>query len=132
MQPIGRNLNICIILIWMLTSAIMDSQAGKMLISDRGASRIRVADLDGSNLRTLIPTAGTNVRGIAIDFMRNLLFYADIVVNVFYRSNLDGSERESIVSTGLRIPAAIALDRESSKIYSDSYTHLTLPTKLQE
>ena len=117
MQPIGRNLNKCIILIWILTSAIMDSQAGKMLISDRGASRIRIADLDGSNLRTLIPSAGTNVRGIAIDIKRNLLFYADNGGNVIYRAKLDGSERETIVSTGLRFPADIALDKESSKIY---------------
>lgn len=117
MQPIGINLNKCIILICILTASIIESQAGKMLISDRGASRIRIADLDGSNLRTLIASAGTNVRGIAIDIKRNLLFYADNGGNVIYRAKLDGSERESIVSTGLRFPADIALDTESSKIY---------------
>ena len=84
-------------MIWILASGIMETQAGKMLISDRGASQIRIADLDGSNLRTLIPSAGTNVRGIAIDIKRNLLFYADNGGNDIYQAKLDGSDRESIV-----------------------------------
>ena len=111
------NLIKCIAMIWVLASSIMDAQAGKMLISDRGASRIRIADLDGSNLRTLIPSAGTNVRGIAIDMNRDLLFYADNGGNVIYQAKLDGSEREPIVSTGLRFPADLALDKKSSKVY---------------
>lgn len=112
-----ENLIQCMAMIWILASGIMETQAGKMLISDRGASRIRIADLDGSNLRTLIPSAGTNVRGIAIDIKRNLLFYADNGGNDIYQAKLDGSDRESIVSTGLRFPADLALDKESSKIY---------------
>ena len=112
-----ENLKKCIAMIWILTSGIIESHGGKMLISDRGASRIRIADLDGSNLRTLIPSAGTNVRGIAIDRKRNLLFYADNGSNVIYQAKLDGSERDPIVSTGLRFPADIALDKESSKVY---------------
>jgi hypothetical protein len=111
------NLIKCIAMIWILASGIMDTRAGKMLISDRGASRIQIADLDGSNLRTLIPSAGTNVRGIAIDVKRNLLFYADNGGNVIYQAKLDGSDREPIVSTGLRFPADLALDKKSSKIY---------------
>ena len=111
-------------MIWVLASSIMDAQAGKMLISDRGASRIRIADLDGSNLRTLIPSAGTNVRGIAIDMNRDLLFYADNGGNVIYQAKLDGSEREPIVSTGLRFPADLALDKKSSKVYWLSLIHI--------
>ncbi|MFP6884820.1 MAG: hypothetical protein VCA40_10325, partial [Roseibacillus sp.] len=50
---------------------------GTMLFTDRGARLVRIANLDGSGLQTLIPSAGSNIRGIAIDVPGNDLFYAD-------------------------------------------------------
>ena len=40
---------------------------GKLIISDRGAGSIKIANFDGSSSEVLIPSAGTNVRGIATD-----------------------------------------------------------------
>ncbi|MCZ6673937.1 MAG: hypothetical protein O7C75_13475 [Verrucomicrobia bacterium] len=88
-----------------------------MIFTDRGASIVRIADLDGSNLQTLIPSAGTNVRGIAIDLTTDDLFYADNGANIIYRARLNGSERAAIVSTDLNFPADLALDRGAAKLY---------------
>ena len=91
--------------------------AGKMLISDRGASSIIITNLDGSDSRTLIPSAGTNVRGIAIDMSLDLFFYADNGTDVIYKANLDGSEKVPIISSNLGFPADITIDPRFKKIY---------------
>ena len=91
--------------------------AGKMLISDRGANSIIITNLDGSDSRTLIPAAGTNVRGIAIDMSLNVFFYADNGTDVIYKANLDGSEKVPIISSNLGFPADITIDPRFKKIY---------------
>jgi len=96
---------------------IQPAGAGKMLFTDRGARIVRIANLDGSDLQTLIPSAGSNIRGIAIDIAGNDLFYADNGADIIYRARLDGSGREAIVTTGLGFPADIALDRAAGKLY---------------
>ena len=87
-----------------------------MLFTDRGARLVRIANLDGSGLQTLIPSAGSNIRGIAIDVPGNDLFYADNGADIIYRARLDGSEREAIVTTALGFPADLALDRAAGKL----------------
>ncbi|MED5418506.1 MAG: hypothetical protein VYA27_07370, partial [Verrucomicrobiota bacterium] len=59
--------------------------AGKMLFTDRGSRIVRIANLDGSGLQTLIPSAGSNIRGIAIDVPGDDLFYADNGADIIYR-----------------------------------------------
>jgi len=88
-----------------------------MIFTDRGASIVRIANLDGTGLQTLIPSAGTNIRGIAIDVETDDLFYADNGADVIYRSRLDGSNRVEIASTNLGFPADVALHRSAGKIY---------------
>ncbi|MCP4847021.1 MAG: hypothetical protein GY899_03630 [Verrucomicrobiaceae bacterium] len=105
------NFSICIL------GLIQSAGAGKMLFTDRGARLVRIANLDGSDLQTLIPSAGSNVRGIAIDVSGNDLFYADNGADIIYRSRLDGSGREAIITSGLGFPADLALDRDAGKIY---------------
>ena len=51
--------------------------AGKLIISDRGAGSIKITNFDGSSSEVLIPSAGTNVRGIATDLSMGIIFYAD-------------------------------------------------------
>ncbi|MFP6871910.1 MAG: hypothetical protein VCA55_00230 [Verrucomicrobiales bacterium] len=96
---------------------IQPAGAGKMLFTDRGARIVRIANLDGSGLQTLIPSAGSNIRGIAIDIAGNDLFYADNGADIIYRARLDGSGRGAIITTGLGFPADLALDREAGKLY---------------
>ena len=88
-----------------------------MIFTDRGASIVRIANLDGTGLQTLIPSAGSNIRGVAIDLDTDDLFYADNGANIIYRTRLDGSGRVAIVSTGLGFPADIALDHTAQKIH---------------
>ena len=94
-----------------------NAHAGKMIFTDRGTSTVIAADLDGSNPQPLIQSAGTNIRGIAIDIETDDLFYADNGDNIIYRARLDGSGRDEIVSTDLNFPADIALDRGAGKLY---------------
>ena len=105
------NFSICIL------GLIQSVDAGKMLFTDRGARLVRIANLDGSGLQTLIPAAGSNVRGIAIDVSGNNLFYADNGADIIYRARLDGSGREAIITSDLGFPADLALDRPAGKLY---------------
>ena len=73
MHPLGFALITASILV---TSAD-DLLAGKMYFTDRGASLVRRANLDGTGLETIISAAGTNIRGIALDLERGQFFYAD-------------------------------------------------------
>ena len=91
--------------------------AGKILFTDRGSGIVRSANLDGSGLQTLIPSAGSNIRGIAIDIPGDDLFYADNGADIIYRARLDGSGREAIITTGLGFPADLALDPVAGKLY---------------
>lgn len=90
---------------------------GKLIISDRGAGSIKIANFDGSSSEVLIPSAGTNVRGIATDLSMGLIFYADNGSDRIYKTNIDGSERTVIIGSGLGFPADITIDRFSKKIY---------------
>ena len=91
--------------------------AGKLIISDRGAGSIKIANFDGSSSEVLIPSAGTNVRGIATDLSMGLIFYADNGSDIIYKTKIDGSERTAIIQSGLGFPADITIDRFSKKIY---------------
>ena len=100
-----------------LLLAAPGSHAGKIYFTDRGASQVMTANFDGTSLQTIIPSAGTNIRGIAIDVASDDLFYADNGGDDIYRARLDGSGRTPVVSTGLGFPADIALDRQAGKLY---------------
>jgi hypothetical protein len=78
-------------LAFLLPFLVNELFAGSMIFTDRGSNELRIADLDGSNVRTLISAAGTNVRGVAIDTATEQLFYADNGGNIIYRTQLDGS-----------------------------------------
>jgi low density lipoprotein receptor-related protein 5/6 len=89
--------------------------ADKMYWSDRGSNTVRRADLDGSNVQTLVSGLG-QARGIAIDVQNNMLYWADNGTNKIQRSLIDGSKIEDLV-TNLGFPAGIALDVAGGKMY---------------
>lgn len=91
--------------------------AGNIFFTDRGTNEVMIAGLDGSNPRTLIPAAGTNIRGIVIDVETEQLFYADNGGNIIYRTHLDGSSSIPIISTDLDFPADLVLDTREEKLY---------------
>jgi len=55
---------------------------------------------------------GTDIYGIALDSINDVLYYSDRGTNKLYRINADGSENEEIIflARGLADPEGIALD----------------------
>ncbi len=96
---------------------VADAQSvKKMYWSDRIANTIRRADLDGTNVETLV-SGLKQVRGIAIDFENDMLYWADNGTDLIQRSRLDGSNVQTLVDTGLSFPAGIDIDVAGGKIY---------------
>ena len=64
--------------------------------------------LDGSDDEVIMADNSRPV-GIAIDMENDHLYWADYMIGIVFRSDLDGSNRTEIL-TGVRYPYAIALD----------------------
>ncbi len=77
------------------------------------ATSLERQNFDGSSREVLIETISGY--GLAIDTAEGKLYWTDIENDNIVRSNLDGSNVEVLVSSGLRVPQGIALgsDRES-------------------
>ncbi len=88
----------------------------KMYWSDRGSNTIRRANLDGSDVQTLV-SGLSEIRGMALDLQHHMLYWADNGSNKIQRSLLDGSHVEDLVTQGLGFPAGIALDIAADKMY---------------
>ncbi len=116
----------------------LDAMRGKMYWTDFGRGTINSANLDGSDVRVLVqtavnaaaigpddeissgPAAGAALGtpwGIALDLVRNKIYWTEESGNRIQRANLDGSRVETIVASGLNGPRGIKLDAESGKIY---------------
>ena len=96
---------------------ISKSLAGdKMYWSDRGSNTIKRANLDGTDIETLISGVG-QARGVAVDWVHHRLYWADNGNDKIQRSMLDGSQVEDIVTTGLKFPAGVAVDPYGEKVY---------------
>ena len=100
----------------------LDVTAGKMYLVDTGgfgvgsAPSLSRANLDGSGLEVLVP--GGRPTGISLDLQNEKIYWTDYssAVNVF-RSDLDGSNVEEVLSAGLHKPYDIALDLAAGKMY---------------
>ena len=99
-----------LVTIIVLTRAVPVGAVGldKMYWSDRGANTIKRANLDGSQVETLISGLG-EARGVAVDYAHHQLYWVDNGTNKIQRSLLDGSHVEDLVN-GLQFPAGIVLD----------------------
>ncbi|MGC6459763.1 MAG: DUF5050 domain-containing protein [Akkermansiaceae bacterium] len=93
------------------------AQAGKLYYTDREADLVRRANLDGSDVETLIELPDTNLRGIVIHRPGGKLYFCDNARNTIYRADLDGGNLEAIVENRLRFPADITIDSDSQKLY---------------
>ena len=83
-------------LIYLLLACLLrllpaDAEAGGVYWTDRGTSRLKRMAFDGTQVRDItlsgsITVPGTNIRGIAVDASRDLMFWADnIGVKEVYR-----------------------------------------------
>ena len=85
--------------------------------TDWGTNRIQRANLDGSNVQTLVSRGLESPNGIAVDAAGGKMYWTDYGTNRIQRASLDGSNIETLVSRGLENPYGIALDVTGGKMY---------------
>jgi sugar lactone lactonase YvrE len=110
----------------------VDTSAGHVYWTDMGKvsaddGSVMRADLDGSNVRTIVPIGGTfTPKQLKLDAKNRKLYWSDREGMRIMRANLDGSQLETLVITGSsetdrKDPAhwcvGIALDVEGGKLY---------------
>ena len=77
--------------------------------------KIQRAGSDGSNVEDLV-TSGSP-RALAVDVLAGRIYWTDQDTRWIWRADLDGSEAELVVGSGLIRPVAIALDLTRGKVY---------------
>lgn len=93
-----------------------------------GPGSLQSADLDGSNMTTVVPAGGTfRPKQMTIDLRDGKLYWSDREGMRVMRSNLDGSGVETLVETGQRVEGqrgdpkdycvGIALDLKHNEMY---------------
>uniref|UniRef100_UPI001BFC8773 MBG domain-containing protein n=1 Tax=Echinicola shivajiensis TaxID=1035916 RepID=UPI001BFC8773 len=80
------------------------------------------ADLDGSNVETLIPGAEAN--GFALDLANNKIYWSQFVSGKIRRANLDGTIAEDIISS-TNDPFEVWVDNFNNKLFWASYNNKT-------
>ena len=101
------------------TGIALDTAGGKMYWTDWDdtTDRIQRANLDGSNVETLIPT-GSGLWapiGIALDVAGGKMYWTDTEPDRIHRANLDGSNVETLISGNSAVH--ITLDLNAEKMY---------------
>jgi low density lipoprotein receptor-related protein 5/6 len=86
-----------------------------MYWSDFYSGDLMRADLDGSNLAVLVPSAWPFA--IALDVGAGKLYWGDFFHDRIRRANLDGTDIEDVVTTESGIVYGIALDFSADKLY---------------
>lgn len=90
------------------------------------------ANLDGSDIETLVPTGVTSTpKQIALDVAGGKMYWCDrgdvgdkVVNPKVMRANIDGSKIETLITTDLINPVGIALDGANGKMYfTDRYAN---------
>lgn len=99
-----------------LVGGLVSVDAGKIYWCDRNVGKVQRANLDGSELETLIEVNSTNLRGIAVDIPDGKLYFADNAADTISRANLDGSG-VTVLVTDRGFPADVDLDLVNRKLY---------------
>lgn len=90
----------------------IDSAGGLMYWTDNGSGaggRIHRSDLNGSS-RAVLVTGLDNPGGIALSLGEGKMYWTDTGTEKIQRANLDGTDIEDMITTGLRNLAGIAID----------------------
>jgi hypothetical protein len=110
------------ILAWVLVASL--AQAGGVFWTDRGTSQLKRMNFDGANLQTIalsgvVTSAGSNIRGIAVDVTSNRVFWADNGLDRLLRANYDGSSSVVLhtITNGNAFPADVRIDPGNRLFY---------------
>ena len=116
----GTNVEVLNVATFIPTDVAVDSQAGKMYLADFG--RLLRANLDGTDAEEVIVNEVNDPFRVDIDVDSGKLYWlsfrmeADGVVRSIQRSNLDGSDAETLI-TRREYPLDFALDLVAGKMY---------------
>ncbi len=78
----------------------IDPAGGKMYWTDAAGGVIRRANLNGSNVETVVSGfTGGGLRGIAIDSAAGKMYWADSAAQKIQRANLDGSGVQDLITS---------------------------------
>jgi hypothetical protein len=93
----------------------IDSAGGKMYWTDQTADRIQRANLDGSNVETIV-SGLVDLLGIELDTNARKMYWVDAASQKIQRANLDGSAVQDVITSqgGLW---DLAIDTATAKIY---------------
>ena len=105
----------------------LDVDGGKMYWTDGVMDKIFRANLDGSNVEDLVNTreivnpplepGATAPASIALDVDGGKMYWTDWHTNKIQRADLNGSNAEDIITSGVNFSRGIALDLINRKIY---------------
>lgn len=112
----GTNLEDVVTGVMAVTIAL-DRYAGKIYYTTKDDYSVKRVNTDGTSIETLYTSATGTPSGIALDTKNGKVYFSDnhnTVLKIF-RANLDGSNREDVL-TGVKA-ISIALDVENGKIY---------------
>lgn len=102
----------------LLLIAMADARGGGIYWTNRGAGLIERSGYDGTGRATVLSSAGTNVRGVALDLTNNLIYYADNGADILYKLNLNGTGRTTVLSVGpAAFPADVRLNLAAGHLY---------------
>jgi len=101
----------------------LDVSGGKVYWCDRGDvgkenvnPKVMRANLDGSDVETLISADVMSPVGIALDVPNGKLYFSDRFANTIKRANLDGTDGEVLVEN-TSYPVDLAIDFEKRNLY---------------
>jgi DNA-binding beta-propeller fold protein YncE len=83
---------------------------------DMSYGSIRRVNTDGTGLVTLIDVGG-GLRGMDVDVAGGKLYWSDVNNYVIARANLDGTNPENLVTTGLEFASDVAVHGPSNRLY---------------
>jgi DNA-binding beta-propeller fold protein YncE len=108
-----------------VTGVALDLSAGKIYWCDTELHRIQRADLDGSNLETLVTALDglDEPTGIALDVAADKMYWTDFALDKIQRADLDGTGVEDLIrsGSGLSEPFGIAVDVGTGSLYWSSF-----------
>ncbi|ELP33000.1 protein containing Cadherin domain protein [Rhodopirellula baltica SWK14] len=99
---------------------VLDLVNGHVYWADELTKKVERMDLDGANRTTLFtqPGFGNFVNGLALDIANNTLYYTVSGGDrEIWRADLDGTNRNALIDSGLDAPDGLAIDHLNGKLY---------------
>jgi sugar lactone lactonase YvrE len=111
-----------VIAVWV--SCVCDvAQAGKIYWAEFETQRIRRANLDGTDIETIVTTQGGSPYNVAVDPTRRILYWTtneevdDTPFDSIWRARLDGSEVELLAQEIGRSTSDVTVDVGNGRVY---------------